>query len=124
MQFSQPEPPPRRVKYLRSVKRHHHAMQAGQRRGSARLSVEAALRIADHQDEAPIQTYSRTETLSDKVASKLLASDLLHDEALGAGASAALAVLCQREKPMLSSLAPAQACAQRVGWVLGGRSAE
>ena len=89
-------------------------MQA-QRRGSARLSVEAALRIADHQDEAPIQTYSRTETLSDKVASKLLASDLLHDEALDAGASAALAVLCQREKPMLSSLAPAQACAQRVG---------
>ena len=89
-------------------------MQA-QRRGSARLSVEAALRIADHQDEAPIQTYSRTETLSDKVASKLLASDLLRDEALDAGASAALAVLCQREKPMLSSLAPAQACAQRVG---------
>ena len=91
------------------------AMQAAQRLGSARLSVEAALRIADHQDEAPIQTYSRTETLSDKVASKLLASDLLHDEALDAGASAALAVLCQREKPMLSS-APAQACAQRVGW--------
>ena len=66
----------------------------------------------------PIQTYARTETLSNRLASKLVASELLHKEALDAG-GAALAVLCQREKPMLSSLAPVQACTQREVWVGG-----
>lgn len=70
----------------------------------------------------PIQTYARTETLSSRLASKLVASDLLHAEALDAGAGAALAELCLREKPMLSSLAPVQACTQREVWVGGAVS--
>ena len=83
--------------------------------GGSRLSVEAALRMGDHDKAPPIQTYARTETLGNRLAGKLVASDLLHDEALDAGAGAALAVLCQREKPVLSALAPEMACTQRVG---------
>ena len=86
---------------------HHEARQ--------RLSVEAAQRTEIGDEAPPIQTYARADLLGDRVASKLIASDLLHKEALEAGAGAALDVLCQREKPMLSALAPVQACTQREG---------
>lgn len=70
------------------------------------------MEIGDHDDEPPILTYARADQLSGRLASKLVASGLLHDTAHDAG-TAALAVLCLREKPLLSALAPVQACSWR-----------
>ena len=65
-------------------------------------------------DPPPMQTYARADTLSSRLASKLTVSGLLHDAAQDNGA-VALAVLCQREKSMLSALAPVQACTRKEG---------